>query len=115
MKILIKGGRVIDPITGFDARCDVALAAGRIVAIKDVPADFVPNKVIDASRCIVGKFPVAQQKLSLAFRAGGRSVADPEDVRVGRSGDDKGRDDRAALRAGRLAWAEVNRHRHRRL
>ena len=53
MKILIKGGRVIDPITGFDARCDVALAAGRIVAIKDVPADFVPNKVIDASRCIV--------------------------------------------------------------
>ncbi len=53
MKILIKGGRVVDPATGFDARCDVALAAGRIVAISNVAADFVPNKVIDASRCIV--------------------------------------------------------------
>ncbi len=53
MKILIKGGRVVDPASGFDARCDVALAAGRIVAISNVAADFVPNKVIDASRCIV--------------------------------------------------------------
>ncbi|SFC02816.1 dihydroorotase [Polaromonas sp. OV174] len=53
MKILIKNGRVIDPATGFDQIGDVAIAAGRIVAIHGTLADFVPNKVIDASGCIV--------------------------------------------------------------
>lgn len=53
MKILIKNGRVINPASGFDAMADVAIAAGRIVSIGDVPADFVPNKTIDASGCVV--------------------------------------------------------------
>jgi dihydroorotase len=53
MKLLIKGGRVINPASGFDAVCDMAIAAGRIVAIQNIPADFVPNKTIDASNCIV--------------------------------------------------------------
>ncbi|MCB2008054.1 MAG: dihydroorotase [Burkholderiaceae bacterium] len=53
MKILIKGGRVIDPASGLDRTCDVAVAAGRIVAVGDVPADFHPNKTIDASQCVV--------------------------------------------------------------
>ena len=53
MKILIKGGRVIDPASNFDQVCDVALAAGRIVAIGHVASDFSPNKVIDATQCIV--------------------------------------------------------------
>jgi dihydroorotase len=53
MKILIKGGRVIDPASSFDAVCDVAIAAGRIVGIRRVPADFTPNKVIPADGCIV--------------------------------------------------------------
>jgi dihydroorotase len=53
MKILIKGGRVIDPASGFDQIADVAIAAGRIVAIGKVRADFHPNKTIDASGCIV--------------------------------------------------------------
>ena len=53
MKILIKGGRVIAPAGNFDRICDVALAAGRIAAIDNVPADFSPNKVINASGCIV--------------------------------------------------------------
>jgi dihydroorotase len=53
MKLLIKGGRVINPASGFDQVCDIAIAAGRIVAIKNIPADFVPNKTIDASNCIV--------------------------------------------------------------
>ena len=53
MKLLIKGGRVIDPASGFDQVCDVALAAGRIVAIGHVASDFSPNKVIDASSCVV--------------------------------------------------------------
>lgn len=53
MKILIKNGRVIDPATNRDEVCDVVLAAGRIVGIGSTPKDFAPNKVIDASGCIV--------------------------------------------------------------
>ena len=53
MKLLIKNGRVINPASGFDALADVAIAAGRIVSIGDVPADFAPNKTIDASGCVV--------------------------------------------------------------
>ena len=53
MKILIQGGRVINPATGFDAVCDVAIAAGRVVAIKNIPADFAPSKTIDATGCVV--------------------------------------------------------------
>ena len=53
MKILIKNGRVINPASGFDAMADVAIAAGRIVSIGAVPADFAPNKTIDASGCVV--------------------------------------------------------------
>ncbi|MES2424425.1 MAG: dihydroorotase [Pseudomonadota bacterium] len=53
MKILIKNGRVIDPASGFDEKCDVAGAAGRIIAIKNIAKDFAPNKTIDATGCIV--------------------------------------------------------------
>lgn len=53
MKILIQNGRVIDPASGFDQTCDIALAAGRIVGINRVPADFAPSRVVDAAGCIV--------------------------------------------------------------
>jgi len=53
MKILIKNGRVINPATGFDECVDVAIAAGRIVSMGAVAADFVPNKTIDATGCVV--------------------------------------------------------------
>jgi len=53
MKILIKNGRVINPSSGFDQVVDLAIAAGRIVSIGAVPADFAPNKTIDASGCVV--------------------------------------------------------------
>lgn len=53
MKILIRGGRVIDPASNFDEICDVALAAGRVIGIRTVPAGFSPNRVIDAGGCIV--------------------------------------------------------------
>ena len=53
MKLLIKNGRVIDPATNFDEVCDLAVAAGRIIAIGRIAADFHPNRVIDASGCIV--------------------------------------------------------------
>ena len=53
MKLLIKNGRVIDPASNRDEVCDVAVAAGRILAIGRVPTGFTPNKVIDAGGCIV--------------------------------------------------------------
>jgi dihydroorotase len=57
MKILIHGGRVVDPATGRDEPADIAIAAGRIVSVgaKDqgVLADFHPNRRIDASGCMV--------------------------------------------------------------
>ncbi len=53
MKILIQGGRVINPASGFDKVCDVAIAAGRIVAIDHIPADFAPSKTINAQGCVV--------------------------------------------------------------
>ncbi len=53
MKILIQNGRVINPATGFDEICDVALAAGRVLAIKNIAPEFHPNRTIDAAGCIV--------------------------------------------------------------
>ena len=53
MKILIQNGRVLDPASGLDKVCHLALAAGRIVGVDRQPADFTPNRVIDASGCLV--------------------------------------------------------------
>jgi dihydroorotase len=53
MKILIKGGRIVDPASKLDAVGDVAIAAGRIVGIQNIPADFAPSKTIDAKGLIV--------------------------------------------------------------
>ncbi len=53
MKLLIKNGRVIDPASGLDEICDVAIAAGRILSIKTIAAGFSANRVIDATGCIV--------------------------------------------------------------
>ena len=53
MKLLIKNGRVMDPASGLDRICDVAIAGGRIVSLQTPAADFAPNKTIDATGCIV--------------------------------------------------------------
>jgi dihydroorotase len=53
MKVLIKSGRVIDPASNFDDIADVAIAAGRILAIGRIPADFAPNRTVEAGGCIV--------------------------------------------------------------
>ena len=53
MKILIKNGRVIDPASGFDAVCDLAIADGRVVSIDQVATDFVADRIIDASSLMV--------------------------------------------------------------
>jgi dihydroorotase len=53
MKILIKNGRVIDPARNYDEIGDVALAAGRVIGLVNIPDGFAPNRVIDAGGCIV--------------------------------------------------------------
>ena len=53
MKILIQGGRVIDPARKFDAVCDVALAAGRVIGVGQKPEGFAPNRTIEARGCVV--------------------------------------------------------------
>jgi dihydroorotase len=52
MKILIKGGRLIDPASGLDRIGDLAIAAGRIVSL-GAATEFVADRVIDASGLIV--------------------------------------------------------------
>ena len=53
MNILIRNGRVINPASGFDAVCDVAIADEHIVSIGRTATDFVAVKVIDAAGLIV--------------------------------------------------------------
>jgi dihydroorotase len=53
MKILIQNGRVMDPMTGRDEMADVAIAAGRIIAIGQISPDFHPNRTLDVSGCVV--------------------------------------------------------------
>ena len=53
MKILITGTRIIDPASGLDTRGDVAIAAGRILALGQAPADFAPSKTMDARGWVV--------------------------------------------------------------
>ena len=53
MRILIRNGRVIDPASGRDEIADVAIAAGRIVAIGGISDDFAPTRIIEAQGCIV--------------------------------------------------------------
>lgn len=53
MKIAIRKGRVIDPASGLDAVTDVFIAASKIVAIGEQPADWHSNREINADGCVV--------------------------------------------------------------
>ena len=53
MKIHIKNGRLVDPKNRIDAKQDVFVAAGKIVAIGAMPEGFHANRVIDATNMIV--------------------------------------------------------------
>ena len=52
-KILIQGGRVIDPATELDVVADIAIADGKILAIGGALGGFVPDTLINARGCIV--------------------------------------------------------------
>lgn len=48
MKTLIENGRVMDPVSGRDEVAHVAIAAGRIVSVGQVPDGFEPTRVVNA-------------------------------------------------------------------
>ena len=66
MTILIQGGRVIDPASGFDAAAAVAIADGKILAIGAVPEGFTADTTLDATGCVV-----APGLVDLSVRLGG--------------------------------------------
>lgn len=53
MRVLIKGGRIVDPLQALDTTGDLAIAAGRIVAVGQVSDGFTPDQTIDARGLIV--------------------------------------------------------------
>ena len=52
-RILIQGGRIIDPANGIDQMGDICVANGRIVSVIDVADGFQAERVIDAGGQIV--------------------------------------------------------------
>ena len=52
-KILIKNGRIIDPANAIDQLGMIAVAEGKIFAVIDIPADFTPDYVLDATAQVV--------------------------------------------------------------
>ena len=53
MKILIQGGRIINPASGLDTAADMAIANGRILTIGNTPPDFTPDTTLNARGCLV--------------------------------------------------------------
>jgi dihydroorotase len=53
MRIHIKGGRLVDPANGVDATRDLYIAAGKVVGIGTPPEGFAPNRMLDATGCVV--------------------------------------------------------------
>ncbi|WP_417542865.1 dihydroorotase [Methylophaga thalassica] len=53
MKIRIKNGRIIDPASQFDARQDIYISDGKVIAIGEQLDDFEADKTIDATGLIV--------------------------------------------------------------
>jgi dihydroorotase len=53
MRIVITGGRVVDPASGVDRVADVSITDSRVTAIGERPAGFEPDRTLDASGLIV--------------------------------------------------------------
>ena len=74
MKILIQGGRIINPASGLDTAADMAIANGRILTIGNTPPDFTPDTTLNARGCLVlpGLVDLAA-RLRKRFEQGGHS------------------------------------------
>ncbi|TAN46433.1 MAG: dihydroorotase [Methylococcaceae bacterium] len=53
LRILIRGGRLIDPAHGIDAIVDLYLAQGRVAGVDAAPAGFQADTVVDAADHVV--------------------------------------------------------------
>ena len=53
MKLLIRGGRLIDPASGLDRAGELAIAGGRVISLGDVSRDFTADRTIDATGLVV--------------------------------------------------------------
>jgi len=53
MNIHIKGGRLIDPKNGIDAKQDLFIEEGKVAAVGNAPAGFVADKIIDAGGLVM--------------------------------------------------------------
>jgi len=53
MRIVLRGGRLIDPAHGIDAVLDLFIAEGRIAGVGPTPAGFTPDQEIEARDRIV--------------------------------------------------------------
>lgn len=51
--MLIKGGHILDPMSGLDTYADICIRGGRIVRIDEHIDDIEDDEVIDATGCIV--------------------------------------------------------------
>ena len=93
MKIHIKNGRVIDPKNRVDARRDVFIAAGKIVAIGAEPNGFTANRAIEASGMIVcpGLVDRGGRELPIAAQFVGATLALPAQQSIALKRDAQGR------------------------
>jgi len=53
MKILIRGGRLVDATQKLDTVGDLCVAAGKIVGVNRIPEGFTPNRTLDAKNYVV--------------------------------------------------------------
>ena len=53
MKLVIQGGRIVDPANGIDQQANLYVQAGKVAAIGEAPAGFEAEQTIDAAGQIV--------------------------------------------------------------
>ena len=104
MKILIRNGRVVDPASGRDEAADVAIAAGRIVAIGKVPADFAPDRTIEADGCVVAPGLV---DLAARLKEPGPGALESELAAAAAGGVTSSSSDDEALAKRAMCWSET--------
>ncbi len=116
MKIAIRGGRLIDPVSALDTRCDLYIAAGKVVGVGTAPAEWHANREIDATGLVVApglvdlaaRLTRATLATELAAAAAGgitQIVCSPDASPVL---DDPGQVDMLRLRAQSLHGAQVH-------
>src|SRR5690606_20862723 len=109
----IKNGRLVDPKHGIDARLDLHLASGRIVAVGAAPDGFSAARTIDAAGCVVcpglvdlaARLPGVEGELAAAVAGGVTTLACPPDTRPPL--DEPGLVERLVGRAGDAGLARV--------